>query len=258
MPKATSSTASLQPLPKRGKTGSPTTKDSAKTTEPGPSKPKRQRIDWEAVERDFRLGCFTNVELAAKHRTNPATLSRKIKADQALDQDRWQKDLTEVVRQATNARLMAELVKESQDHGQQAAQEGQEKVKTAIQAAAEVNVQIIRQHQRDAGATRALVMDMLAELTLATHKPGELERLSEIMTEGSGADADDAAEARNAVKDMLDIHKRVASIQKLADTLNKLQPLERRAYGIKDDEDVGDKARRSLPLAFIEPSHAED
>ncbi len=197
---------------------------------------KRQRIDWEAVERDYRTGQFSNVELAAKHGTNPATLSRKIKADQALDQDRWQKDLTEVVRQATNARLMAELVKESQDPSQAAVSEGQEKVKTAIQAAAEVNANIIRQHQRDAGATRALVMDMLAELTLATHKADELERLAEIVSEGQSTEPDDIDEARRAVKDMLDIHKRVASIQKLADTLNKLQPLERKAHGITEED----------------------
>lgn len=261
MPKATSSPASSKPPAKPGKPATPTTKASATSTGPGQlseKKAKRQRIDWEAVERDYRLGQFSNVELAAKHRTNPATLSRKIKADQALDIDRWQKDLTEVVRQATNARLIAELVKDSQDQGQEAAREGQEKVKTAVQVAAEVNVQIIRQHQRDAGSTRALVMDMLAELTLATHKPSELERLSEIMAEGQDANADDVAEARVAVKDMLDIHKRVASIQKLADTLNKLQPLERKAYGIKDDEDAGDKARRSLPLAFIDAQHDED
>lgn len=212
---------------------------------------KRQRIDWEAVERDYRLGQFSNVELAAKHGTNPATLSRKIKADQALDQDRWQKDLTEVVRQATNARLMAELVKESQDPGQEAAREGQEKVKTAIQAAAEINAAVIRQHQKDAGATRALVMDMLAELTVATHKADEIERLADIVSEGQSADPDDIDEARRAVKDMLDIHKRVASIQKLADTLHKLQPLERKAHGIKDDGDDDKPPATTRPLAGL-------
>lgn len=222
-----------------------------KAKEPAAPEPKRKRIDWEAVERDYRTGQLSNVELAAKHRTNPATLCRKIKSDQSIDQDRWQKDLTEVVRQATNARLMAELVKDSVN-------DGQEQVNSVVKAAAEVNVQVIRQHQRDAGSTRALVMHMLAELTLATHQPAEIARLSEIMTEGSGADADDVDEAKRAVKDLLDIHKRVASIQKLADTLHKLQPLERRAYGIKDDEGGSENNRLSLPLSFVEPEHDED
>lgn len=219
-----------------------------------PTPPKRQRIDWEAAERDFRTGQFTKVELAAKHRTNPSTLSRKIKEDQALDLTRWQQDLTEVVRQATNARLMAELVKEGQDEGQvgqAAVREGQEKVKTAIQVAAESNANVIRQHQKDAGATRALVMDMLAELTLATHKAEELSRLAEVVSEGQGAEPDDIDEARRAVKDMLDIHKRVTSIQKLADTLHKLQPLERKAHGIKDDGDGDQPPLTSRPLAAV-------
>jgi hypothetical protein len=186
----------------------------------------KQRLDWDAIERDYRTGQLTNVELGRKHGTDPATISRKIKRDQALDPGRWQRDLTEAVRQATNARLMADLVKDQikQDHAN-----------FAVQVAAEVNANIIKQHQKDAGATRALVMDMLAELTLATHKAAEIERLAEIVSESGDAQADDIAEAKRAVSDMLDIHKRVASIQKLADTLNKLQPLERKAHGIKDE-----------------------
>ncbi|MEY3251287.1 MAG: hypothetical protein RL227_260 [Pseudomonadota bacterium] len=252
-PSARPTTPSAKPKAK------PKTSSAAGTpaSSPRTEAPKRRRIDWEAVERDYRTGQLSNVELAAKHGTNPSTLSRKIKDDQALDQDRWQKDLTEVVRQATNARLMAELVKESQDPSQAAVREGQEKVKTAIQVAAEVNANVIRQHQRDAGTTRALVMDMLAELTLATHKAPEIARLAEIVSEGQSADPTDIDEARRAVSDMLDIHKRVASIQKLADTLHKLQPLERRAHGIKDDE--GDKPpRSSLAIEFVDAGPTDD
>lgn len=220
-----------QPHAKRGKAAAP-----------APGK-RRGRVDWEAVERDYRTGKYTKVELSKLHDFNPSTLSRKVKEDQALDPTRWQEDLTEVVRQATNALLMADLVKSE-------VKEGQEQVKAAVQVAAAVNVQVIRQHQYDAGATRALMMAMLAELTLATHKPGEIERLAEIMTEGQEANADDVAEARSAIKDMLDIHKRVGSIQKLADTLSKLQPLERRAFGIKDED--GDKPPAAgRPLAAI-------
>ncbi|MDP3139859.1 MAG: hypothetical protein Q8N17_26420 [Burkholderiaceae bacterium] len=220
---------------------------SSRTSEPAPR--ARKRLDWEAIERDYRTGQLSNVELAAKHGTNPATLCRKVKSDQAIDQGRWQKDLTEVVRQATNARLMAELVKDQVN-------EGQEKVNFAVNVAAEVNANVIRQHQRDAGATRTLVMDMLAELTLATHKAAEIERLSEIVSTGHSADPDDIEEARRAVSDLLDIHKRVASIQKLADTLHKLQPLERRAHGIKDDEG-SEKPRANLSIEFVDADPAD-
>ncbi len=113
----------------------------------------RVRVDWEAVEREFRTGKFTNVELADRFKLDPATLSRKIKADRARDDSRWQKDLSEVVRQATNAMLMADLVKSE-------VKEGQDQVNLTVKAAAEVGAQVIRQHRAKlaevtAGADRA-------------------------------------------------------------------------------------------------------
>jgi len=41
-----------------------------------PAKLGRRRIDWEAIERDYRTDKFTLRELEAKHGTNNATIAR--------------------------------------------------------------------------------------------------------------------------------------------------------------------------------------
>lgn len=108
---------------------------------PSPPPPARKRVDWEAIERDYRTGRFTLRELEAKHGTNNATIARKIKADRETDPARWQRDLTKAVRDATNAKLMEGLVSKEISKGQQ-------EVSKTVLAAAEANTQIILAHRR--------------------------------------------------------------------------------------------------------------
>ena len=61
---------------------------------------KRKAIDWGAVERDYRAGTFSNRELAHKHGCAEGAIRYRAK------QHGWQKDLTEEVRKATNAKLL--------------------------------------------------------------------------------------------------------------------------------------------------------
>lgn len=202
---------------------------------------KRKRLDWEAIERDYRADTFTLRELADKHGTDAATISRRIKKDRAQDASRWQKDLSEVVRQATNAQLMAALVNNKVN-------EGQQKVNNVVQAAAAMNSQVILRHRDDLRATRDLAMDMLHELKLTTHSQQELEALLKIATEGM--DAESAVAVQQSFRDMLKLHARVTSVNKLADTLSKLQTLDRKAFNL-DQEDDSTKPKRAMSEAEL-------
>jgi hypothetical protein len=126
----------------------------------GVSAKKRKRVDWDAVERDYRTDHFTNVEICNKHGIAPATLSRQIKKGQEKDSTSWQKDLSAAVRKATNAALMADMVKAKVN-------EGQEQVNFTVKAAAEVNKQVILSHrerlrtmQADADMVRNKLLQM--------------------------------------------------------------------------------------------------
>ena len=118
----------------------------AKTTAParktatGP----RKRIDWDAVERDYRTTQLTLRELATKNACNHAAIARKAK-----DND-WQRDLTLAVRQATTAKLIAESVNSAVTSSQQ-------RVTDTVLAAAELNKQVILGHRtRLAGLAEAV------------------------------------------------------------------------------------------------------
>lgn len=197
--------------------------------------PKSQ-LDWEAIERDYRSGAFTNRELGAKHGCSHTLIQRKAK-----DQN-WQKDLTGAVKAATQARLIEAEV--SKVASAEIAKRVSKTVSNAIPATtevvaavAEVNSAVILRHRADIGTLRQLAMDMAGELMLVTHSQGEIIRLQEVLN--GSADPDEADAARRSVDDLLKLHNRVGSAQKLADTLTKLQVLERKAFSLDDEDGKG-------------------
>ncbi len=199
----------------------------------------RKRIDWEAVERDYRTGKFTLRELEAKHKVGYASISRRAK-----DHD-WQKDLREAVKLATDAALMADIATKS-------ATEAQHATLGVVAVAAEVNKQVILRHRGDIAETRNLAMELLAEIRLATHSQGELESLMRMASAGLGDE--DLTAVRQALNDLVKVHSRVGSVQKLADTLNKLQTLERRAFGIEEGEKSPGEGGGPLVVEFVRAS----
>ena len=94
----------------------------------------RRRVDWDAVERDYRTGQFTEQELADKHGATRSAVSKQKRVKG------WTKDLQSEIRQATNARLVAELVANE-------VAKGSEKVADTVLVAAEVNTQVILKHR---------------------------------------------------------------------------------------------------------------
>lgn len=224
--------------------------------DPPPTPPKfpkpRKRVDWEAVERDFRTGKFTNVELAKLHDIDPATLSRQIKRDQKADSTRWQKDLTEVVRQATNARLMADLVKDE-------VKSGQDQVKATIKVAAEINAGVIQGHRADLSQARTVALNLLGELASSAMLAEEQDVLADVLA--GNEDPDAKARARLALRKALEVGQRIAGVKALAEALTKLHAGERQAHGIKGDETPDDQRRKSLPIQFVDTPprvHEED
>ena len=186
----------------------------------------KHRADWEAIERDYRTGRFTLRELEAKHGPSYAEISRRAK------KQGWTKDLREVIKQATDAAVLRETVTEAQKN-----------VTEAVLVAAELNKQVILKHRGDIERTNALAMAMLAELQLATHNQDQIQELFEKVTEDVSGQA--LATAQAQFKDFMRVHSRVSSVHKLADTLAKLQTMERKAFGIGED---GDK-----PAEAVEP-----
>ena len=189
-----------------------------------------QRVDWEAVRRDYRTGRLTNVEIARRHGIAAESMSRRIKNDRKRNPGDWQQDLTKAVREATNAALMSEMVKERVKEG---VKTGQDLTVNSVLAAAEVGVQIVLSHRKDARTARGIAAELLDELQGARMLVQERELLAAILA-GSGATPADENEARKVVEKALALSGRTRVLKDLADTLAKLQAIERQAFNLDE------------------------
>lgn len=184
-------------------------------TKPTPKAPARKRVDWEAIERDYRTGQFTLRELAAKHGGSHQAIAKRAKAAG------WTQDLGDQIRQATSARLVADLV------DKEVAKSGQAVANTVV-VAAEVNKQVILGHRADIAEVRNLAADLLNELRMATQSPEQIQALFTLATDDLPGPAKMAVTQQ--FNDFMRVHSRVGSVHKLADTFAKVQALERKAF----------------------------
>lgn len=178
-----------------------------------PAKKGAKAADWDAIERDYRTGKFTFRELELKHGVPNSTITRRAK------KERWTQDLSDAVRQATNAALIQERV-------QQECSSAQQNAATAVLAAAEVNKQVILGHRQHVATAISLVSDLMAELRLLGSAKEDLERLAEIV---GGEDPD---EMLRVIRKVTSVHSKASTVKTLADAIDKLMRAERLAFGI--------------------------
>lgn len=174
----------------------------------GAAAPGRRRADWEAIERDYRTGQFSDQELADKH-GNVVTrqaISKRAKKKQ------WQKDLSREVRQATKAKLIAEQVAQevAGEVANRVAKNSNATVQ-AVLAAAETNKQVILGHRRDIAKVHSLTMTLVGSLEVAVNEKDAAKRLP--------------------VGDL------VLSAQRVGQALARLQQMERVAFGLDEPDD---------------------
>lgn len=121
----------------------------------------RAKIDWDAVERDYRATNLTPTELCIKHGCKLSALSNQIK------RKGWQRDLTDAVKHATNAKLIYESVAEAVDFENRDAALIESTAK-AVLATAEINVRIITGHRKrlaDLGELALRAQEKLEEMS---------------------------------------------------------------------------------------------
>ena len=193
--------------------------------------PKRKRVDWEAVERDYRAGKLTLREMAAKHGCTNGRIA------QVAKEKAWTRgDLKEQVQQATQALLIAEEVSNEVSRLKQGLSE-------TVVSAAETNRQVILAHRGRVAQATDVAMRMLAELDATTNKADQIAAMFEVLAEDMDEKA--KAAAQQQLRDFMRLHARVGSVHKLMDALGKAQTLERQAFGL---DDAGKPPEKPAPL----------
>jgi hypothetical protein len=204
------------------------------------SEKKLHRVDWARVQRDYATGKFTDQELADKHNTAREVVNRRRRTDRAKDPTSWPVDLRADVKRATAAMLMRSQLTRTVASGTEA---------ETVLAAAQMTRDVILQHRTEVRQAREVAAALLEELKVATLQPDALRAV----LNRAAATMDDAeaqafaAQARELVK----LHNRVSSLQKLTDAMARLQTQERKAFGIAD-EDTGSSPLDTMSEAELQ------
>ncbi len=192
-------------------------------------RPSSNPIDWELVEREYRMGQCTLRQLGATHGVDPSVILRRAKSHG------WVQDKREVVK----ARSEAQLLKASGGTPKTATPGNATPTDRDINVAATVRTNVILAHRRDAGRARALAMTMIEELEVATKAPTLLQDLSrcfDVMVAGGEIPPDVLTRADGALRQALTLGSRASVLKSLSESLSKVVAIEREAFGINDPD----------------------
>lgn len=204
--------------------------------------PKKPRVDWDAVERDYRATQMTLRELEAKHGITNSRIAQKAKAGA------WTRDLLPAIRQATDARLIQAAV--SEELSKQSTQATQS-LSNVVLAAAEVNTQIILGHRHGLNRITAIKDVLLDQIEQAARLMPDL---AEVIEMARSEDDRGMDKANDAMKKAMARSSLVDDLKKLAEIDERVRKGEREAFSIENgqqDDAPGDKQKRVL-VEFVD------
>lgn len=187
----------------------------------------KKAIDWESIERDYRVGQLSLRALATKHDTTAGAISKKASAGN------WVKDASQEVRERTRAALLTEPRKQKDREetvdGNTVSSSGNAPTQGDIEVAVQTNLQVITRHRRDIAKGHGLVNLLFQQLEQAATTRDELE--DAVIEETAG---DENSQRRNRMLKALSLPTHAGVLRDLSTALKNLVPLERQAYNLDD------------------------
>lgn len=187
----------------------------------------KKAIDWEAIERDYRVGQLSLRALATKHGTTAGAISKKASAGN------WVKDASQEVRERTRAALLTEprkgKAREETGDGNTVSSGGNAPTQGDIEVAVQTNLHVITRHRRDIAKGHGLVNLLFQQLEQAAISRDELE--DAVIEETAG---DENNQRRNRMLKALSLPTHAGVLRDLSTALKNLVPLERQAYNLDD------------------------
>jgi hypothetical protein len=184
---------------------------------------ERKSVDWEAIEREYRAGQITVVEIGRQHGLSHTAINKRAK------RDGWTRNLADKVRKEVSARLVSERA-------------SPETERAAIEPAVARGVQVVREHRASIGREQRLVSALFGELEEAIENRGEIEAAIKKET-----DDDDNRKRRAMMHRAVALPSRASVIVNLSSALKTLVGLERQAFGLNDGLDGSDRGTEAPP-----------
>lgn len=202
---------------------------------------RRSKIDWEAAERDYRIGQLTVRQTAKKHCCAVSGLMLRAK------KEGWTRDLSEAVALATKARVRAAVAA----HWNQSGANLEQATSTEIDAAASVNVAIILGQQQRVKRLNHLLEKMVTEVEEVTQNAHSLDAIVMALKEADPASVEAIAQLRT-------LRSRVTTLKDAAMVAAALNSEERKIFRLDEGKPTGDgsiegllAAMRSDPLMAV-------
>lgn len=199
-----------------------------------------RNVDWDAVHRDYRTAKFTLREMAEKYGVSHQAIAKRAKALE------WSQDLAEQIKQATNAKLVANLVDTEVAKGCQT-------VANAVLVAAEINTQVILKHRTGLQRITQIKEKLLNQIEqAATH----MQDLAEVIEMVRSPDENGIDKANDALRKAMGRSSLVDDLKKLAEVDEKVRKGEREAFNI--NEPGGDDPQHKPKRVVLEFEDVEE
>lgn len=183
---------------------------------------RNKNIDWERIEKLYRLGQLSVREIARQQEVQPSTITRR------AEKDGWTQDLSELVRQKSNATLLSNT-------------NATPLTRADVDVAVATVVQVVREHRRDISTGRGIVNLLMSQLVDVVGQRNDFEELIDLECA-----ADKTTERRTKLMKAVSIPAHAGTVRDLSVAMKNLVYLERQAFNIADG---AEPPPPDLPLA---------
>lgn len=183
----------------------------------------KKTIDWPGVEYAYRAGIKSLRTIGAEFHTAESSIRKR------ADRDGWSRDLSAKIRSKAD-----ELVRKEEAR-KRVRTESTPSEREQIDANANLQAFVMREHRQFLAKARGLVHQLLTELEFVGNNFELFERL---IDDGSEDMAQD--KRLETLAKVLSIPSRVDSLKKLVESLRVVVQTEREVFGIKEENKGGD------------------
>jgi hypothetical protein len=187
---------------------------------------KRSQIPWPAIEKDWRAGIKTKLQISKEYKVSRAAM------DKHFEKLGIQRDLKAQIRAEANTIVTRKVT--SQTAGQE---------EEIVTLNAQMQADIILAHRTDIQRYRGLCSQLLSEIQVTSDNQDLFNQLGELLDK---SDWDDNGRWKQDKQNeiyhrVISMSSRITGLKQLAETLKVLIGLERQAFGIADDGDGNNK-----------------
>lgn len=186
---------------------------------------EKQVTDWESIEKDFRAGIKSVLQIGKEHGLSHTAINKRFKKLGVT------RDLTQKIKAKADALVSAAAV------STQVSTETKIGDVEIIEANATLQANALLGHRTDIKRHRILSLKLLAEIEAQTNDPALFEQLGELL---SSPDEKGVDKLNELYRKVIATPSRIDSMKKMAETLKTLVALERQALGLDDESKPND------------------